>query len=280
VRVLLLREAAEGPDVKHRHLHARDVPHPERKRDRVTRPDGSSFPTNKTGEEPRRPVISMLFEDLGELSQAERVCPVRPAGDFNAARTGEPKRPVFMAMFPDVADPEDMPAGVLGMYPASFIPRILPWLKCERREVLHVCSGGLPPGEGIRVDIRPEAKPDILADGRALPLPDGSQAAVLLDPPYTEHYAKDLYGTDYPRPAHLLAEAARVVRPNGRIGFVHYIVPNAPRGCAFIKAFGLSMGFGYPMRAVTIFERQQDSMFGGGLEAMNDNAFEGAMAHG
>lgn len=176
-----------------RHLHARDVPHPERKR------------------EPRRPAIGMLFEDLGDVS--------------------------------------DTPAGVLGMYPASLIPRILPWLRCERHEVLHVCSGGLPPGEGIRVDIRPEAKPDI--------------PAVLLDPPYTEHYARDLYGTDYPRPAHLLAEASRVVRPNGRIGFVHYIVPNAPSGCRFLKAFGLSMGFGYPMRAVTIFERDQPSLFAG-----------------
>ena len=204
-----------------RHLSGRDVPHPGRKRARVIRPDGTSFPVNKTGEEPRRPVVSMLFEVLDEV-----------------------------------------PVGVLGMYPETFIPRILPWLRCGRAEVLHVCSGGLPPGEGIRVDIRPEARPDILADGRALPLGDATQAAVLIDPPYTEHYAKDLYGTDYPRPAHLLAEASRVVRPNGRIGFVHYIVPNAPPGCRFIKAFGLSMGFGYPMRAVTIYERSQASLSG------------------
>jgi hypothetical protein len=203
---------------RQKHFAGRDVPHPHRTRDRVTRPDGSSFPVNVSGAEPRRPAIGMLFEDLGE--------------------------------------PLEMPVGVLGMYPASFIPRILPWLKCDRSEILHVCSGGLPPGEGIRVDIREAAKPDILADGRKLPLADGSQAAVLLDPPYTEHYAKDLYGTDYPRPAHLLAEASRVVRPNGRIGFVHYIVPNAPEACRFIKTFGFSMGFGYPMRAVTIFERE------------------------
>lgn len=206
-------------------LRGRDVPHPERKRARVQRPDGSSFPGNIEGEEPRRPAIGMVFEVLDDV--------------------------------------EGTPGGVLGMYPASFIPKILPWLNCERREVLHVCSGGLPPGEGIRVDIRSEAKPDILADGRKLPLCDGTQKAVLIDPPYTEHYARDLYGTDYPRPAHLLLEAARVVRPCGRIGFVHYIVPNAPPGCKFIKAFGLSMGFGYPMRAVTIFQRQQGSLFGG-----------------
>lgn len=204
-----------------KHLRGRDVPHPERRRARVERPDGSSFPVNIAANTPRRPAISMLFDDLAD-----------PITD----------------------------TGVLGMYPANFIPKILPWLQCDRREILHVCSGGLPKGEGIRVDIRPEAEPDIVADGRDLPLAEASVAAVLIDPPYTEHYARDLYGTGYPRPAHLLREAARVVRPNGRIGFVHYIVPNAPEGCRFIRAFGLSMGFGYPMRAVTFFERSQPAL--------------------
>ena len=181
--------------------------------------DGSTFPTTATAERaPRRPAISMLFDDIEQ-------------------------------------EPE---AGVFGMYPANLIGRLLPWLRCDRREVLHVCSGGLSRGEGIRVDIRREAKPDIVADGRALPFADGSMRAVMIDPPYTEHYARELYGTDYPRPAHLLAEASRVVAPGGRIVFVHYLLPNAPPGAKFIKAFGLSMGFGYPMRAVAIYEREQE----------------------
>jgi hypothetical protein len=175
-------------------------------------------------------------------------------------RVRSPRRPPFCLLFEDLSDPTE-PTGVYGMYPASFIAKILPWLRCKRSEVLHVCSGGLPKGEGIRVDIRPEALPDIVADGRSLPMPDGSIAAVLIDPPYSEHYARELYGTAYPRPAHLLKEAARVVRPNGRIGFVHYIVPNPPDGTRFIKSFGLSMGFGYPTRAVTLFERDQTGLF-------------------
>ena len=174
----------------------------------------------------------------------------------------KPRRPPFCMLFEDLTTPEE-PTGVYGMYPAIFIPKILPWLRCKRSEVLHVCSGGLPPGEGIRVDIRPEAKPDIIADGRNLPFADGSHAAVLIDPPYTEHYARELYGTEYPRPAHLLAEAARVVRANGRIGFVHYIVPNPPEGTRFVRCFGMSMGFGFPTRAVTIFERDTALLFKG-----------------
>jgi hypothetical protein len=172
-----------------------------------------------------------------------------------------PKRPALCFIYEDLAEHDDLvPQPVFGMYPRSFIPKILPWLKCARRNVVHVCSGGLPRGEGIRVDVRPEARPDVLADGRALPFADGSVEAVLLDPPYTEHYAKDLYGVDYPRPSHLLREAARVVRPCGRIGFVHYITPNPPPGCRVVKVFGLSTGFGFPMRAVTIYEREQHAL--------------------
>jgi hypothetical protein len=174
----------------------------------------------------------------------------------------DPGRPALCFLYEDLAEIElrARPQPVFGQYPASLIPKILPWLKCDRREVLHVCSGALPRGEGIRVDIRPEAQPDILADGRALPLADGSVEAVMLDPPYTQHYAQDLYGVEYPRPSHLLREAARVVRPCGRIAFVHYITPTPPPYCRVVKVFGLSTGFGFPMRAVTIYERDQDGL--------------------
>lgn len=158
-------------------------------------------------------------------------------------------------------DLETTPAtGVFGMYPAALIPKIAQWLRCDRREILHICSGGLPPGEGIRVDIRPDARPDIIADGRALPLADESIAGAMLDPPYTEAYARELYGVEYPRPAHLLAEACRVVKPCGRFALVHYLVANPPDGAHVVKVFGLSMGFGYPMRAVTIYEKAQRNL--------------------
>lgn len=165
-------------------------------------------------------------------------------------------------LFDDLAD-GPLPEGVFGMYPAALIPKLLPYLRCQRSEVLHVCSGGLPRREGIRVDLRPAARPDIVADGRSLPFRDGSVSAVLLDPPYSEHYARELYGVDYPLPSHLLKEAARVVRHGGRIGFVHYLVANPPPACHHVKTFGLSMGFGYPMRAVTIYQKTQADLFAG-----------------
>jgi len=173
----------------------------------------------------------------------------------------KPSPPVICALYEDLNDPEDLPEAVFGQYPTALIGKVLPWLRCKRSDVLHVCSGSLLPGEGLRVDARIEAKPDVIADGRELPFPDASMAAVMLDPPYTPQYAQDIYGVEYPRPSHLLREAARVVRPCGRIAIVHYLVPMPPPACHLVRVLGLSTGFGFPIRAVTVFERVQDELF-------------------
>lgn len=175
--------------------------------------------------------------------------------------------PPVLVLYPDIAElleaPE--PVAVYGQYPTALIAKMLPWLRCARHEILHVCSGSLPRGEGIRVDIRPDAQPDILADGRDMPMiASGSVKAVMLDPPYCPEYAESLYGVEYPRPAHLLREAARVVQPGGRIVLVHYITAKPAPGTRFVKAFGLSTGFDMPMRAVAIYERDQPELELGG----------------
>lgn len=151
---------------------------------------------------------------------------------------------------------------VYGQYPKRFIPWAAKLLRAAPDRILHMCSGSLPPGQGfLRVDLRRAAAPDIVADARKLPFADGVFDAVMIDPPYSVEYADGLYGVEYPRPSHLLAEASRVVKPCGRIGFLHFIVPSPPPGCRIDAIRGVTTGCGFRIRAFTVFEREQDGLF-------------------
>jgi SAM-dependent methyltransferase len=161
-----------------------------------------------------------------------------------------PKQPALFALNEVI----DCPVAVFGRLPRGFLTKVaLPMLRCPRQEVLHVCSGALR--EKYTVDIRPEVKPWLVADGAHLPLSDDSFAAVLLDPPYVPAWARQ-YGTKYPPTYPLLREAARVVKGGGRIGILHFLVPFPPKGTRLVKVFGVSVGMGYQMRAFTVYEKE------------------------
>lgn len=222
---------------------------------------GNRSRTAHADESARRRASRERKRSRAEMQQgwAKRGGGMRVAGEngsFPASDT-PPRPPLILVLYEDLADEfGPPPEPVYGQYPRSLIAKAVPWLRCQRHQILHVCSGSLPHGEGTRVDIRPAARPDILADGRHLPLADGSwRGGILIDPPYSAHYARELYGVDYPRPSHLLREAARVLAPGGRVGIVHYHTPKPVGGLAFVKAFGLSIGFDMPMRALTFYER-------------------------
>lgn len=152
----------------------------------------------------------------------------------------------------------DHPAPCFGRYPVGFLERVLRAWGVDPARCLHVCSGGMSRDAalgGVRIDLRTAAQPDILADGRRLPFRDASFAAVCIDPPYSTDYARDLYGVDYPRPSHLLREAVRVVKPGGRIGMLHFLVPQIPRGADFVSVEGVTQGLGYRIRAWTTYRR-------------------------
>ena len=184
----------------------------------------------------------------------------KPGGmprEFHRRKSGAPPSQPALWTSPPVVEVAETPWGA---FPKRFLRWATKQLHCDPREVLHVCSGGLARGHGTRVDVRRSAAPDVVADGRSLPFQDDSFAAALIDPPYSVEYAADLYGTDYPRPSHLLAEASRVVRHCGRIGIVHFLVPMPPPGCKLEKVRALTTGCGYRIRALTIFVKEQESL--------------------
>jgi hypothetical protein len=166
------------------------------------------------------------------------------------------------------------PSAILGQYPKRFTAWAARVLNVQPDQVLHVCSGALPKGHGLRVDIRQSAAPDVRADGRRLPFRDSSFRAVAIDPPYSAEYAAELYGVDYPRPSALLREAARVLVPGGMVGILHFLVPSPEPGLRFIRAHGITTGAGYRIRAFTVYQRAQSSFIPDLAERASDRGAE------
>lgn len=183
-------------------------------------------------------------------------------GEGYRRRTGtEPGRAVLWGE----SEAEDFtPAAVWGAYPQRFAAWAIAQLRCRPDRVLHVCSGALTRADvagGLRVDLRAAAAPDLRADGRALPFRDGAFDGVMIDPPYSVEYAASLYGTEYPRPSHLLKEADRVLCAGGRVGILHFLVPsNAGTRLQFERVHGITQGLGYRIRAYTVFLKRQDAI--------------------
>lgn len=149
-----------------------------------------------------------------------------------------------------------------GAYPKGFVEWACRVMRCERQHVVHFCAGSLPAGEGaLRIDIREEASPDLVADCRSLPLADESAMAVMIDPPYSVEYAQDLYGTDYPRPSALLAEASRIAMPGAPIGILHFLVAMPPADAPIESVYGVTTGPNYRIRAFTVFRKRQPDLF-------------------
>ena len=140
-----------------------------------------------------------------------------------------------------------------GQYPKGFVEWACRTLAIDSTEVWHVCSGAL---WGPRtVDIDPAVRPAVVANGLALPFADGALPHVFLDPPYSEDYARDLYGGKYPRPSHLLREAARVVACGGVVALLHIVTPNEPAACRHVGTWGITTGPGFRIRAWSVYRR-------------------------
>lgn len=140
-----------------------------------------------------------------------------------------------------------------GGYPRGFLEWAYRLMGCtDPTTVLHLCSGSVL--TGTRVDIGAEKSPDIVADCRAVPLPDASFDFILADPPYSQQYAERLYGTgaSYPKPGQIMREACRLLKPGGRVGLLHVQVPMTRRPLRIDGVYGVTTGAGYAIRAWTL----------------------------
>jgi SAM-dependent methyltransferase len=150
-----------------------------------------------------------------------------------------------------------------GGYPSNFLPHAYATMGVtDPSRVLHMFSGGVR--AGITVDVRIECKPMVVADAIRTPFADGTFDWIMADPPYAQSYATHLYGTGdkYPRPSHILREASRLLRPGGRLGVLHFIVPKARHGLSQEGVWGVYIGPDFAIRAWTVYAKKQPELIG------------------
>jgi hypothetical protein len=163
--------------------------------------------------------------------------------------------PIPAQHFAEFSDP--------GGYPLGFVGWALRLMECsDPSKVLHLCSGSMQ--TGVRVDVRADTKPDVVADCRQAPFADHSFRWILADPPYSEEYAEALYGTRsvYPGPGQITQEAARLLEPGGFFGLLHHVVCPALHGLELRNIYGVITGMGYAIRAFTLLQAPQPRLWG------------------
>lgn len=146
-----------------------------------------------------------------------------------------------------------------GGYPKGFIEWAIREMGCtDASTILHLCSGSMV--TGVRVDVRAEMEPDIVADCRNVPLPDESFDFIMADPPYSKEYAANLYGTakHYPEPGAIAKEARRLLKPGGKFGLLHFQVPMTKKPMRIMRVYGVTTGAGYAIRAWTLCEKVRE----------------------
>lgn len=168
-----------------------------------------------------------------------------------------------------------------GAYPNGFLERARALLGVTPFDpVLHVCGGcaKLYPAKGRgfgfndrTLDLDNDLAPDYHQSADE-PLPllhlnTGTGAmgvewdALIADPPYTlddaEKYAPGR--EDFPSANRILRNMLAVVRRGGRVGMLHYILPQPPKvGAKFVACVGVIVGFNNRMRCFSVFERTAD----------------------
>lgn len=144
-----------------------------------------------------------------------------------------------------------------GGYPVGLVELAARLMGCTNLAgVVHLCSGSVRAARTF--DLRPQSSCAAVADVRRLPVRSGAVDWVMVDPPYGPDYAQALWGLgkQYPTPAVILREVARILAPGGAVAFLHHVVPQLPDELERIGTWGVTTGPNYRIRALTIARRR------------------------
>lgn len=114
---------------------------------------------------------------------------------------------------------------------------------------------------GDRCDLDPLVEPDWICDAHDLPMPDESYDCVILDPPYSDREALELYGVDVPlRPGQFMREAVRVTKPGGWVCVYTDREPRRPPRCNHTLRIVVVLRPGHSPRICGVFQKRKPGM--------------------
>lgn len=143
-----------------------------------------------------------------------------------------------------------------GGYPRGFLDWLYPAMGVEEPDqVIHLCSGSIR--RGVRVDIRPEMDPTILADCRNTGIAANSVKWIVADPPPMPIYNELIYGipSAFPKSEEILAEAARILIPGGRVAILCFVKPQEPFKLALTGTYAVMVAEPLVIRGLFIYEK-------------------------
>jgi hypothetical protein len=148
-----------------------------------------------------------------------------------------------------------------GQYPFNYL-EMIEGLFGSENNTIEVCSGDLK-DNCFKVDINPETKPDLVADGQTLEcISDCKFNRWRCDPPYNSLTAREMYGTDLPLTSKLLKAGARVCKPGSLmfllLGPKNYQI--CPIGVKRLGWIAITVVPNNELRTLHIFYKYSDSV--------------------
>jgi SAM-dependent methyltransferase len=126
-------------------------------------------------------------------------------------------------------------------------------------EILHPFGGRAE--HGLRCDLDPTVEPHVVADAHALPFNDATFDCVILDPPYSDEEACELYATKVPlRPVAFTREAVRVCKPGGWVVVYTDREPRRPPRCNHTLRILVVLRPGHSPRVCGVFQKRKPGM--------------------
>ena len=143
-----------------------------------------------------------------------------------------------------------------GSYPPNYLKRVQSMFP-DCKDILHVCSGALPPGDYTRFDLREDAKPDVVGDVHKLSSYFSKKKfdIIYIDIPYSIEDALH-YGTPMVKRKTALQECAKVLKKGGQLVWLDQALPQfAKRDFHWYGEIAIQRSSNHRIRGCYLFEK-------------------------